>query len=204
MLMRWDKKLEIFAPIEQATRCLEIWLKAEKRFLTGKQKQRVAALMARYFHHEDGMTDQLMLSFLNHYSGEHEVDMEDPTSVRMEIKAVLDKSRLYDHATVSRRRILATAVIAGMMTALALGAWGFSHQKITREQQAELKEMVHRIAELDRDTTHAAIWAEVKEPLQVRSYQDISWWDYYQSKTRLEKRFNDLSRKPSVAVRARM
>lgn len=202
--MRWEKKLDIFAPIEQATRCLEMWLKSENRFLTDRQKQRAAALMARYFHYEDEVTDQLMLSFLNHYSGQHEVDMENPTSVRMEIKAVLDKSHMYDRETYGGKRRLAAFVIAVAVAAVSLGVWEFSHQKITREQQVELKEMVHRIAALDQNATHAAIWAEVKQPLQVRSYQDITWWDYRQSRKRLQKRFNDLSRQPSVAVSARM
>ncbi|MCE9507783.1 MAG: hypothetical protein K8R48_05625 [Alphaproteobacteria bacterium] len=202
--MRWEKKLAILAPIEQASRCLETWLKSEKRFLTARQKQRAAALMARYFHHEDEVTDQLMLSFLNHYSGQQEVDMEDPTSVRMEIKAVLDKSQLYDHAGGGGKRRLATLAIAVMVMVLPLMAWGVSHQKINKEQQAELKAMVQRIVELDPYATHAALWAEVKQPLGIRSYQDITQWDYWQSRKRLEKRFNDLSRKPSVAAGARM
>jgi hypothetical protein len=202
--MLWEKKLDIFAPLRQAERCLEIWLRSENRSLTKKQKQRTAALMARYFHHEDEVTDQLMLSFLRHYSGEHEVDMEDPTSVRMEIKAVLDKSQLHDQAAHGKKRILAAFAGGVMIVAVSVGAWEISHKTISKEQQAELKALVHQIAALDQGATHAALWAEIKQPLQVRSYQDITWWDYRQSRQRLEKRFNDLQRKPSAVARARM
>src|SRR3972149_11504916 len=149
MLRRWEKKLDIFAPLEQAARCLDIWLRQEKRRLTAGQKQRAAALIARYFHHEDEVTDQLMLSFLRHYSGAHDGDMEDPTSVRMEIKAVLDKSQMYDPAAHGKKRILAAFFFGVIIMAVGLGAWEIVHKKITKEQQAELKALVRQVDELD-------------------------------------------------------
>src|SRR3989304_6846467 len=129
MLRRWEKKLDIFAPLEQAAACLDIWLRQEKRRLTAGQKQRAAALIARYFHYEDEVTDQLMLSFLRHYSGRHDVDMEDPASVRMEIKAVLDKSHPHSFEAGGGRRILAAFVVMTMIMADALRSGGARPQK---------------------------------------------------------------------------
>ena len=190
----WEQKLDLLGPIEQATRCLEIWLESEKRYLTEKQKQRTAALMARYFHHEDEVTDQLMLSFLRHYSGEHDVDMEDPTSVRMEIKAVLDKSQPYDPSAYGKRRLLTAFIVGVIIMAVTFSAWNISHKKITKEQQAELKSLVHQIVLHDPKATHAGVWADLKEPLQVKSYQDIIWWNYNKSRDILEKRLKSIPR----------
>ena len=190
--MRWEKKLNILGPIEQASRCLETWLVEEGRNLEAKQKQRAAALIARYFQYEAEMTDELMLSFLRHYSNQHEIDMEDPTSVRLEIKGVLDQSRIY---VPVNRKFFWEAFLTGMMIAsLSLGAWQTVHKKVTRAQQAELKILVHKIVELDPSSTSAAIWAETKQPLQVKSYQDMNWWAYYQSRKILEKRLNSIKR----------
>jgi len=191
---RWEKELDIFGPVEQAARCLNIWLKEEKRHLSKKQKQRVSAFMARYFHYEDQATDELMLSFLRHYSGQYHVDMEDPASVRLEIKTVLDQSYAHDHAAHSHKNLLLAFMIGVTMMAAGLGAWGAAHKKITLEQQGELKAMVHRIAALDRDASHASIWAGIKTPLQVRSYQDITWWEYRRSRERLEQRVAELKK----------
>jgi hypothetical protein len=192
----WEKKLDIFAPIQQAERCLDRWLESEHRTLTQKQKQRVTALMARYFHHEDEVSDALMMSFLNHYSGHAEVDIEDPTSVRMEIKSLLDKSQFHNPAPSGRSRMLAAFVGGALIVAVSAGAWEVTHRAITKTQQAELKALVHQIAELDHDATSAGIWSEVKQPLQVKSYQDITWWGYLQGREILEKRLKELQRKP--------
>lgn len=196
MLRRWEKKLDIFGPIEQAARCLELWLKEGKRHLPAAQKQRAAALMARYLHHEDQVTDELMLSFLRHYSNRgNVVDMEDPTSVRMEIKALLDQSVSCDPAAAHGKRPLLAMFVAGLtLMAVMAGIWEISHKKITREQQASLKEMVRQVVLLDKHATHAAVWAEVKAPLQVRSYQNISWWKYRQGRMILQKKIEGLKK----------
>ncbi len=191
MLTGWEKKLDILGPIEQAERCLDFWLREENRLLTEKQRQRATALMARYFHHEDGVTDQLMLSFLRHYSNNNEIDMEDPASVRMEIKAVLDKSQMQVSALYSWKRVLTGFLVGVLMMAVNLGGWEATHRKITREQQAELKDLVHQIDVLDRNKTAAAIWNEVKTPLQIKSYQEMSWWDYRQGREMLKKRLEN-------------
>ena len=192
MKMRWEKKLDILGPIEQAERCLGQWLSEEKRALATRQRQRVAALMARYFHHEEEVTDQLMLSFLRHYSNQNEVDMEDPTSVRMEIKTVLDKSQMQVPAGYSYRRTAAIFAIF-VLTLTGLYGWDMAHRKITREQQAELKSLVHQIEVLDPQVSTAAVWNSVKAPLQVKSYQEMTWWDYRQGREMLEERLSLLS-----------
>ena len=55
---------------------------------------------------------------------------------------------------------------------------------------AELKAMVQRVVAQDANATHAAVWAEIKGPLRVRSYQDMTRWDYGRSLRRLEARLS--------------
>lgn len=184
MRMKWEKKLDLMGPIDQAGRCLEQWLREEKRFLSARQRRRAAALMARYFQHEDEVTDALMLSFLRHYSGKQALDMEDPACVRQEIKAVLDKSS-EKPPVVLPRWSYAFAALAAVMIVVG---WGGTHRKITRAEQAELKSLVHEVDALDPTMTSAAIWNSVKAPLQVRRYEDMTWWDYWQSRRALEDR----------------
>ena len=192
MKMHWQKRLNIRGPLEQAERCLELWLKEERRLLTEKQHQRVTALMARYFHHDEQVTDQLMLSFLRHYSGRSVVDLEDPTSVRMEIKAVLDKSRERQSGGGKR---LAVQMSVFVIALSGLYGWNFTHQKISRAQQAELKSLVRQIDKLDPQMTSAAIWNTVKAPLQIRRYEDMTWWDYRQGREMLVERLTLLQKK---------
>jgi hypothetical protein len=191
--MEWEKKLDLLGPIEQAERCLALWLKEEKRSLTEQQRQRAAALMARYFHHEDEVTDVLMLSFLRHYSGAGDIDMEDPASVRLEIKAVLDKSRVTAPEVQGRKRLKAVFVGGAIIVAVLCGAWDIGHRTITKDQQAELKSLVRQIVERDKTATAAGIWADMKEPLNVRSYQDIPWWRYWQGRGLLEGRLGKVT-----------
>lgn len=203
MLRRWKDNLDIFGPLKQAERCLEQWLRQEKRTLTANQKQRAAALMARYFLHEEDVTDQLILSFLNHYAGKNTLDADDPTSVRMEIKAVLDQSRAYEPES-SVQKLLTFVMAALILVAAGTGGWEIVHKKISKEQQAELKSLVRQIAALDQAASPAAVWSDIKTPLQVRSYQDISWWHYRRSHAALQKRLEDLRQTGSLAVSARM
>lgn len=168
----WEKKLDILGPITQAQRCLDQWLKEEGRAMTSAQKKRAAALMARYFQYEDEVTDTLMLSFLRHYSGKTAVDMEDPSSVRLEIKAVLDTAH---PAVPDRRRWLAALLLLG---ALAAAGFAATQRQITREEQAELKALVRVADAADPEKTSAAIWREIKAPAGVRRYEDLTWWDY--------------------------
>ncbi|MBI1215889.1 MAG: hypothetical protein GC185_08735 [Alphaproteobacteria bacterium] len=185
----WERQMDIYGPLERAGRCLDIWLKEEGRQLEPLQRQRAAALMARYFHYEDEVTDELMLSFLRHYSGRREVDMEDPTSVRMELKSVLDAA---SSAARPSRALHIMAVTLGLCLLLTLSGagWALAHAKITPAQQAQLKELVAKVAEHEKakGTSTAAVWAQVKHPLHLRRYQDMSWWDYRGVKKDLQAR----------------
>ncbi len=128
-MVKWEQKLDISGPIKQAERCLDQWLKEENRSLPAAERQRVAALVARYFYHEDEVTDQLILSFLRHYSNGNVLDMEDPASVRMEIKSVLDQSRVRQSVPILR-----VAVGLSFVALVAAGAYGWNaaHEPITR------------------------------------------------------------------------
>ena len=194
--MRWEKKLDVLGPIEQAERCLDAWLTEEKLFLTKKQKRRVTALMARYFLYEDEVTDELMFAFLRRHSGLHEdVDMEDPASVRNEIQTTLGMARPEDMAPAGNRRVLTAFIIGLVLASFALGIWGVGHQKISREEQASLRTLVQQIADLDPAVSRSDVWTEVKGPLHIKSYQDMTLWDYYKSRKRLELRLKELQKK---------
>lgn len=203
MLIQWKNKLDIFGPLKQAERCLEKWLRQEKRTLTANQKQRAAALMARYFHYEDEVTDQLILSFLDHYAGKNTLDTDDPTSIKMEIKAVLDQSRTYEPESVVQRFLTAVMAVL-MLTVAGTGGWEIANKKITKQQQVELKSLVRQITVLDQEASPAAVWSGIKTPLRVRSYQDISWWHYRQSHAALQKRLEDLQKIQLVTISARV
>jgi hypothetical protein len=175
---------DVFGPIEQARRCLDLWLKEEKRRMDAPQRQRAAALIARYFLHEDQVTDRLLLSFLRHYSGRKEIDIEDPASVRREIKALLDQSRPRSLAIAAWERAVAGAALCVILALSSAGAWHYAHKKITPAQQAELRMLVDDNAARG-SLTHPRDRSEIKAPLEVKSYRDISWWDYAESKERL-------------------
>ncbi len=200
MAYDFTKSCDIYGPIEQARRCLDIWLREEGRLLPQVQKERAAALMARDFYHEDDAPDQLMLSFLRHYSGRFEIDMEDPTSVRMEIKALLDKSSFAPVAVPAPaasfgRHALMAAGVGVVLTILAFFFWALAHKKITTAQQAELKGLVVQIVKLNPALSHSAIWSKIKAPLDVRSYEDISYWDYREARQIVEKELSRLEKR---------
>jgi hypothetical protein len=181
--------LDVYGPLEQAARCLDRWLAEEGRRIDAFSRQRAAALMARYFHYEDEVTDETMLSFLRHYSGKRELDMEDPTSVRMTLKTVLDASLVAAEKSRLGRRI-AIAVFAVALAVLGGGGWVATHARMTAAQQTHLKTLVAQVAAHEKSVgaTTAAVWSGVKKPLHVRRYQDISWWGYYRAALRLEER----------------
>lgn len=169
----------MLAPIVQAARCLDIWLAEEGRSLPPRQKNRAAALLARYFEHEEGVSDTLILSFLRHYGGFGEVDLEDPRSVRMEIKAVLDKAAVDEVRTNASgwRPIAVVCLTLCVIALLAASAWLVAERRITQEQQAALRASVDVVA-LREGKPHAAVWAQVKRRLGVTRYQEIRWLDY--------------------------
>lgn len=190
--------LNLYAPIEQSLRCLDQWLQEEGRSMEARQRQRTAALLARYFQHEDDVSDELLLSFLHHYSGRKEVDMEDPTSVRMEIKSLLDRTAPLEQ-NIPRRRPFLSTLIALLMTGLSLSVWQLSQKTITPVQQAALKGKVVQISVLDKNIKPATVWASIKKPLQARRYQDISWWRYDQTAKTLDNWLDRLQKPGSTA-----
>lgn len=175
MANHFVKTWGIRAPIDQAGRCLDLWLKEEERAMPKRWRARTAALLARYFQHEDEVTDQLMLSFLRHYSGWREIDMEDLSSVRMEIKTLLDKSAPKGMQPLNMLFAVTAAVV---MTIICFCGWEMSRLKLTAEQQSSLKMRIRKIVSQNPGITHAAVWARIKKPIDVRRYQDISYWDY--------------------------
>ncbi len=183
---------DIYGPIEQATRCLDRWLTEENRFMPLRHKERVAALMARYFHVEDAVTDDLMLSFLRHYSGLREIDIEDPQSVRLEIKALLDQSQVQvPGAGISGYVFITRALMAFaggvLITVLLVLSWQLENKKITDAQKATLQDKVREIVRLHPDIHPATVWADVKRPMKVARVEDISYWDFDESLEILEK-----------------
>lgn len=184
MPQKLEQALDFAAPITRARRCLARWLKEERRHLDAALQSRAAALIARYFLHEEGVNDALILSFLRHYSGKKEIDLEDPASVRMELKSVLDQAAPAARAAPSRWRAFAAG--AGIALAL-LAAWALSTATITRGQQAELKSLVGEIS-ASAGVPPAALWAEIKRPLGVSRYEDILWIHYPRARAVLEKK----------------
>ncbi len=166
------------APLRQAGRCLDAWLREEGRSLSPRQKQRATALIARYFAHEDDVSDALILSFLRHYGGMGVVDMEDPQAVRMELKSVLDRSITLPHGGVSPRWRLAVAACTGMLAmASILAVMYLSQQTLTVAEQNSLRTAVAARA-VQQGVAPATIWADLKRELGVTRYQDIRRWDY--------------------------
>lgn len=169
---------DILQPIQQARRCLARWLVDEKLQMHELQRVRTSALMARYFHNEDIVTDELMMSFLRHYSGKRDVDMEDPMSVRAEIKDLLDETTPVIQNNNWQRIVngISLCIIAAVVVVsiVHVSTW-----RITPQQQSQLKSAVDQVVHEGRGGgTHAAVWAKVKAPLGVRSYQEISYWDF--------------------------
>jgi hypothetical protein len=178
------EKLDIFGPLAQSRRCLDQWLSEEGRIMPERLKRRTAALIARYFYHEDELNDQLLLSFLRHYSGQGAMDIEDPSAVRMEIGNLLGQSSFADNPS-SRLPLYALSVTAAVMAVMIvshIAGW-----TITPAQQNELKVMVERVSLAERRPA-AAVWTEIKKPLGVRRYQDISYWDYRKVRARVADR----------------
>ena len=206
------EKTQLFdmeAPLEQALRCLDLWLAEEKLFLEPRKKKRVAALLARYFYNEDILSDQLIISFLRHYSGWHEVDMEDVGAVRMEIKRVLDKAQALPgtghlkEAKEEEERWSALFYVAALVLGASMVVAGLTHSfagdmPVSRNEQQYLRSLVDQVVDLEKQAhgvniPHQRIWSELKKPLTVRSYQDMSRADFEASRALLETKIRELS-----------
>lgn len=170
------------APLAQAARCLEAWLEEEGRCLPPRQRQKAAALIARYFLYEDCVTDALIMSFLRHYAGFRAIDMDDPAAVRQALKTVLDQSQVAEPLSPPSFSSRAYVWAAAVFLCLFLGALYFRpapvYMTITPVQQSALKQRVAQITRLDGTVSHAAVWAAVKQPFAVRSYKHLPAADY--------------------------
>lgn len=189
-LQRLSRRWGIFQPLRQSARCLDLWMRESGRHLPRRERRRVAGLMARYFHYEEQVTDQLLLSFLRHYAGQREIDMEDPTSVRLEIKSILDRA-------TARPEVMPTAVFVTVMAVIfslmSYCVWDLSKLTLTAAQQDMLKAKVEKIVKLDHSLSRAAVWARVKKPLDASRYEDISYWDFRAADRMLEEWIRSLS-----------
>lgn len=146
--------------------------------MTQRQRHRATALIARYFEHEDSVSDQLILSFLHHYSGMGVVDLEDPHAVRIELKTVLDRSvAIVSTENTGKLRLIAAACTGMLAMASVLIVFYLSQQTLTMQEQQELRTAVAIQAEA-RGTSSVTIWTKVKRDLGVARYQDIRRWDF--------------------------
>lgn len=181
----FDQQLQIYAPVDQAQRCIDIWLKEEGRSLRQRDKKRLAGLVARYFYYEEDLNDQLMLSFLRHYSGNKVIDMEDPAAVREEIHAILEKSSVGHGRDISYHVLLVVTTILLFM-AVCFTVVEIIHLPMTTAQQQSLKSRVQDISARRVGLAPSTIWARVKKPLGVKSYQDITFWQYDDAMAQLD------------------
>ena len=178
------RDLSIADPLQRAERCLDLWLKEEKRDMPQLSRQRLAALIARYFLHEDEVNDMLILSFLRHYSGRREIDMDDAGAVKNEIKSLLDSA-----APRSEVRTIWPMFFAalGFLVALLVSGYHLSQKKITDQQARMLKEKVAEVVKQNPDLSAASIWARVKKDMDVKKYEDISYWRYKSAEENIER-----------------
>jgi len=83
------ENFEIKAPIKVARMALDTWLDQEQLTLSEKKKQRVAALLAHYFHDQSEISPARIKNYLGNLAGGADVDLEDDQSVEIEIQRIL-------------------------------------------------------------------------------------------------------------------
>lgn len=175
-------------PVAQARRCLDIWLEEEQRYLPERLRRRAAGLLARYFLYEDSVTDELLLSFLRHYAGFRVIDMDDPASVRGELKSVLDSSVVREPSPPSffsvRHYILAAAVFGCCL----LGAlyWLRPAAPINLAQEVQLKTRVERLTSLDPTLKPVTVWARLRAPFGVSRYRELTSAQFAEARAMLD------------------
>lgn len=195
---------DVESPLAQAGRCLDLWLGEESLFLDPRHRKRTAALIARYFHNEEVLSDQLILSFLRHFSGFGEVDLDDAGAVRREIGRLLKTALprpgtrgLAEKDSVGNVGIYVSALILGGLM-IAWGAVGYAAgQPVTLAEVTELRLLVARVVDVEKahgmtTVSHQKVWSELKKPLAVSRYQDMSRADYRASRRLLETRLERL------------
>lgn len=190
---------EIAVPVLQARRCLDQWLAEETRYLPERQRRRAAALIARYFLYEDNVTDDLLMSFLRHYAGFRVIDMEDPASVRAELKAVLDASVVREPSPSSifsaRHYFLAAAVFGCLLLGVLL--WLRPSPPINMVQERALKARVEKLTALDPSLRAVTVWARVRSPFGVSRYRELTRAQYDDAKAMLDGWIAELQAAPA-------
>lgn len=173
-----DKQLQIYAPIDRACRCIDVWLKEEGRVLHKRDQKRLAGLMARYFYYEEGLTDELMMSFLRHYAGSKVIDMDNPAEIRQEIQSVLDQASFRrEDRGMSYQVLLALSSIL-IFVAVCFAGYQVINLPMTTAQQDMLKAKVQQVTASRPGMAASTVWARVKKPLNIKSYQDMTFWQY--------------------------
>lgn len=181
-------------PVDQARRCLDRWLAEESRALPEGMRRRAAALMARYFLYEDNVTDDLLMSFLRHYAGYRVIDMDDPASVRAELKSVLDTSVAREPSLprifLARHYFMAAAVFGFLFVGALL--WQRPSPPIDAAQERALKERVEKITQLDPSLRAVTVWARLRAPFGVARYKQLTAAQFTEAQVMLDKWIADL------------
>lgn len=187
MTVYQDLKVTIEHPLTRMERCLEQWLVETGQDMGDIYKRRAAALLARYFEHEDDCTDHLVLSFLRHYSGLGHVDFDDIHDVRAKLADVLRHARIQPAVVGKPDAFLLAAVpmmVAFVLVAVASVLWNTAIKPqpegvISRYQADLLRADIGRIAAqtLEKCTLAPAtprLWnVLIKQPHGLKSYFDL-------------------------------
>lgn len=198
---------DLESPLSQAGRCLDLWLAEEGLSLDPRRRRRAIALIARYFHNEENLSDQLVLSFLRHFSGFGDIDMDDAGAVRREVARLL-KGAIQRPGAVAEvnGRGSGAACLAVLVTGvfmIACGVMGYeAGQPVTLAESVELRQLVDHVVDLEKarglqDVSHQRVWADLKRPLAVSRYQDMSRSEYRASRKLLEQRLRRMNAESS-------
>jgi hypothetical protein len=110
--------------------------------------------------------------------------MDDAGAVKNEIKSLLDSA-----APRSEVRTIWPMFFAalGFLVALLVSGYHLSQKKITDQQARMLKEKVAEVVKQNPDLSAASIWARVKKDMDVKKYEDISYWRYKSAEENIER-----------------
>lgn len=191
--------LNINAPTEQTLRCLERFLKEKKLMMSKSDKNRLAALMAQYFEHEDEVKDVLVYNYLNMiYDNDLKIS-EELSAQRLAGIEYCSRIMLHSNTRDKKERVQMGVWVAVLSVLIGVGIPAIiymtnpsfvgdvffpsrSQSIITMRQVDELKELVDELVELKEvsghEITHSTVWSQIKKSLNVLSYKHISQDDY--------------------------
>lgn len=167
--------------LHRVERCLTQWLAGQKLKMSPPCRRQAAALVARYFYEEEGLSDRIIFNFLNRISGHPAIDPDNMGDVENAVRRLIARAQKQAEKPPMRFFMVAMGLIVFLLLAMAAEIFSFSPaflSPLTSTQQAELKALVDEIVRLEReinnrDISHHAVWAEVKKPVLVRRYEDI-------------------------------